>query len=336
VSRPGRAEQAAHAVLRRHVRSCWGLPGTALGRASAPPTPGDRWFVRWNYWWQAHLVDCLLDAHRRLPTAGHDVVARRVVRTIRLRNGGRWHNALYDDIGWLGLALQRGADVLGRRGVVRGIGTALLQAWRPATGGIPWQRGSDFLNVPANGPAAILLARAGAVPAATRIVDWIEDGLIRPDRLVMDGRHTDGRLGDVVYTYCQGVLLGARLELVLRAGRDPRPLHDLVAAVDAELAPGGVLIGDTEGDGGLFAGILARYLGQVALRLPGDGAADRACRETARRLVLVSADAAWRNAAGPDGPVFGSEWSEPVASSSLSVQLGGWMLLETAALLGGR
>ena len=46
-------------------------------------------------------------------------------------------------------------------------------------------------------------------------------------------------------------------------------MRRLVAAVDAHMAPGGVLVGAGGGDGGLFAGITARYLALVATELPG-------------------------------------------------------------------
>jgi predicted alpha-1,6-mannanase (GH76 family) len=88
-----------------------------------------------------------------------------------------------------------------------------------------------------------------------------------------------------------------------------------------------VLVGQGGGDGGLFAGILARYLALAARRLPPSPESD-----VARELVLTSARACWDNAA--DGPVFTSDWSSPDASSrDLSVQVGAWLLLEAAATL---
>ena len=86
------------------------------------------------------------------------------------------------------------------------------------------------------------------------------------------------------------VVLGAELELMgpASAGR----IAKLVQAVEQQLSDDGVLGGRGGGDGGLFGGILTRYLALVARRLPGD---DRT-RATAARLVRNSARAAWRNA----------------------------------------
>jgi predicted alpha-1,6-mannanase (GH76 family) len=94
-------------------------------------------------------------------------------------------------------------------------------------------------------------------------------------------------------------------------------------------------------NGGLFAGILARYLALAAVRLPMLGTTGG---EVASGLVPTSAESAWRNRAiARGGPLFGPEWSQPAVSPrsardprlerDLSVQLSGWMLLEAAAML---
>jgi predicted alpha-1,6-mannanase (GH76 family) len=110
-----------------------------------------------------------------------------------------------------------------------------------------------------------------------------------------------------------------------------------VRAVAEHCAPGGVIRGQGGGDGGLFAAILARYLALAARRLPGAEAA------VARSLVLTSADACWSGATETrDGPLFSAAWDVPAPRSplppnaverDLSVQIGGWMLLEAAATL---
>jgi predicted alpha-1,6-mannanase (GH76 family) len=119
------------------------------------------------------------------------------------------------------------------------------------------------------------------------------------------------------------------------------------------MAPGGILNGAGGGDGGLFAGITARYLALAATDLPGEDAENAAARDTARAIVLASAEAAWDNRQSVDGlPLFGPSWDIPaelpaagggqaqfvegaVNSSQtperdLSVQLSGWMLMEAA------
>jgi len=119
------------------------------------------------------------------------------------------------------------------------------------------------------------------------------------------------------------------------------------------MAPDGVLKGAGGGDGGLFAGITARYLALAATELPGEEKADVAARDTARAVVLASAQAAWDNRQDVDGlPLFSAFWDRtaevPRAGAEagkfiegavmesaaperdLSVQVSGWMLMEAA------
>jgi len=210
-------------------------------------------------------------------------------------------------------------------------------------GGIWWRRSDDLKNAPANGPAAILLARTGQVQFAAAIADWMAETLVDPESgLVRDGVRVapDGSIRAVeafVYTYCQGVHLGACVELAHRDGHH-RFVDRAVAVVDAmthRLAdPAGVLPGSDGGDGGLFAGITARYLTDAALRCPELAGA-------AARFALANAAAAWNGRAEiGGGPVFAADWKRPapepragVPEADLSVQLGGWMLLEAAARL---
>ncbi|OLR91205.1 glycoside hydrolase [Actinokineospora bangkokensis] len=344
-----RAAVAERAVRTRHLRRLWGLPGTALGVVGWPAAPAERLFGRWNYWWQAHLLDCLLDAHDRDPGGGRARVVRRVVRGVRTRNPG-WTNDYFDDMAWMGLALLRASDEVGldTRAAVSRLLVPLRGAWTDhGGGGIWWRRHDTFKNVPANAPAAILLARAGGARAdrqrARSMASWVHRALRDPDSgLVFDGLHVaeDGSVVDVTrvfYTYCQGVHLGACVEL---AADDPTGtwLHraaEVVHATAEHLAPEGVIEQTPGGDGGLFAGILARYLARSAPHLPGSAA------RVARGLVLDSADAAWHHRAiAPGGPLFGPDWSRPAdaarrgrAEQRLSVQLSGWMLMESAAHL---
>jgi len=336
-----RAEQAEDAVLHNHLRRLWGLPGTTLGVVAWPATLAARSFARWDYWWQAQLLDCLVDAFDRAPSAARRSRVTSVARGVRLRNFGSWTNAYYDDMAWLGLALHRADAVVGvRRPAAMGTLVGELEAaWcDEAGGGIPWRRGDVFRNVPANGPAAILLARTGNVDRARATADWIDAHLLDPDTgLVYDGLRPGDVLETTTYTYCQGVVLGAETELALRTGdaRHGRRVHRLVDAVVQHLSVDGVLPGAGGGDGGLFAGILARYLALVARQLPGRSTVDVQARTTAKDLVLSSAEAAWTHRGEVDGrPRFGQSWERPAGTErDLSVQLSGWMLLEAAVVL---
>lgn len=363
-----RADAAEGAVVERHMRRLWGLPGTTLGVVAWPPVRRERLFLRWHYWWQAHLLDCAVDAADRELTPKRRRRLNKVTRAHRTRNLGRWTNNYYDDMAWLGLALERAQrqHFVGNRGGIAQIETELFDAWAPAEGGgIPWRKKDDFYNAPANGPAAIMLARTGRLWRAQEMSDWMDLTLRDPRTgLIVDGVHSTralvgtGQNAEVeraIYSYCQGVTLGLETELAVRLGepRHANRVHTLVDAVENHLTRNLVITGGGGGDGGLFNSILARYLAVVAVELPGDSDADDHARELAAAIVLNSAEAAWKHRLEvEDKPMFGADWTRDarfpgqglhiatfaegtvrpseVPERDLSVQLGGWMLTEAA------
>jgi predicted alpha-1,6-mannanase (GH76 family) len=357
-----RAASSEAAVAQRHLKRLWALPGTQLGVVAWPATRRDRLFGTWHYWWQAHLLDCLIDAQQRDPQPQRHTEINRQVRAHRLRNNFRWTNSYYDDMAWLALALERADRIAGvqRSRALPKLADQFLKAWVPEDGGgIPWRKQDQFFNAPGNGPAGLFLARYGDhLKRAEQMGDWIDRTLIDPEtHLVFDGIKA-GSLVRAQYTYCQGVVLGLETELAKRTGAEVRArhatrVHSLVAAVNEHMAPSGVLKGTGGGDGGLFAGITARYLALVATDLPGDSADDAVARDTARAIVLSSAKSAWDYRQTVDGlPLFGAFWDrdaelpttggaqaqfvEGAVNASenperdLSVQLSGWMLMEAA------
>lgn len=382
-----RADLAESAVTERHASRLWGLPRTNLAVVSWPPTTKEQLFVRWHYWWQAHYLDCQVDATMRRDTKARRRTIADTIRGMKIRNLGKLvRNRYYDDKAWLSLALERVAelDKFKRGKQLDELENNLLAGVDSLTGVLPWRTGETFYNVPSNGPTAILMARQGKLDQARAIVDWIYENLLADNGLVMDGvrmRMHGPEIVPTTYTYNQGVLLGASLEIVLalreRAGLSDDEsvdsydtaskadesmtyvthIRSLVQAIALHMAsPQGVILGGGDGDGGLFKGILVRYLADVALRLPADSPSNIATRKVARRLVMASADSVWNHRLEVDGlPIFSSDWtadarlphnyglgpsSVPEAigmiridERDLSVQLSGWMLLEAAARL---
>ncbi|GLP81731.1 glycoside hydrolase family 76 protein [Mycobacterium antarcticum] len=353
-----RAGSAEAAIAKRHYRRLWRLPGTQLGVVAWPPTQKAQSFGTWHYWWQAHLLDCLVDAQIRDPQPERRVTIERQIRGQHWRNTGRWINDYYDDMAWLALSLERAGSQAGveRPKALDKLADQFLNAWVPEDGGgIPWRKQDQFFNAPANGPAGIFLARYDRLRRAQQMADWIDETLIDPDtHLVFDGIK-GGSMVRAQYTYCQGVVLGLEVELAARTqdARHADRVRRLVKAIADEMAPGGVIKGAGGGDGGLFNGILARYLALAATLLPEDGQEDTATRATAKELVLKSAHSAWDYRQTVDGlPLFGAFWdrnadlptaggkdaefvegavnASEVPERDLSVQLSGWMLMEAA------
>ena len=102
-----RADLAEAAVTSRHVRRLWALPGTALGVVGWPAVRRERLFLTWHYWWQAHLIDLAVDAAEREATPRRRRRVVRLTRSHRIRNLLGWTNNYFDDMAWLGLALER-------------------------------------------------------------------------------------------------------------------------------------------------------------------------------------------------------------------------------------
>ncbi|WP_101950586.1 glycoside hydrolase family 76 protein [Mycobacterium sp. 3519A] len=353
-----RAASAETAIAKRHLKKLWGLPGTQLGVVAWPASRRHRTFGIWHYWWQAHLLDNLVDAQVRDPQPERKTKIERQIRAHWLRNTG-WTNDYYDDMAWLALALERAGRLAGveKPGALKKLSEQFLNAWVPEDGGgIPWRKQDQFFNAPANGPAAIFLSRYDdRLRRAQQMSDWIDETLIDPEtHLVFDGIKA-GSLVRAQYTYCQGVVIGLDTELAART-KDPQHaerVHRLVKAVREHMAPDGIIKGAGGGDGGLFNGILARYLALVVTTLPRNGPADAEARDIAQTLVLTSAESAWENRQTVDGlPLFAAFWdrtaeipsaagteaqfvegavnASEVPERDLSVQLSGWMLMEAA------
>ncbi|MEU3012057.1 glycoside hydrolase family 76 protein [Nocardia asteroides] len=343
-----RADLAERAIVERHLRTLWGLPQRQLGALVWPGTVAEQSLTRWCYWWQAHLLDCAVDAAARAPTPERIDRVVAIARGIRTRNLTGWTNRYYDDMAWLALTLERADRLLGIRfgTAITDLRDALLEGWNPDLGAVPWRSGDSYYNTPAVGPTGIALARLGDLTRAGQLAEFLRTRLYDPATgLTLDGVHEpDGRVDHTVHTYCQGLAIGLETELALRTGESTH--HDrsaaLIAAAEDRLTSEGVIIAAAGDDSGLFMGILARYLAEAALAL-GDA--------TAARIVRTSARAAWDHRAEVDGlPLFGADWTRPVAvrdcpgnfllfakpstaeaanlDRDLSVQLSGWLLLE--------
>jgi predicted alpha-1,6-mannanase (GH76 family) len=353
---------AESAIVSRHLRSLWACPGTELGVVGWPATRRERGFASWHYWWQAHLIDCATDAANRAPTRARRKRIGAIARAHRIRNITGWTNNYYDDMAWLAIALERAERtqcITEARGALVALEKQLYEAWDPERGGgVPWRKQSDYFNAPTNGPAAIALARLGRHARAQEMADWIDETLRDPESgLILDGIHLPcGEIERPVFSYCQGVVLGLEADLAVHTG-EPRHIervHRLLAAVAEHMTTRGVINGGGGGDGGLFNGILARYLAMVAVLLPGEDSQQVADRHRAAAIVRESAAAAWANRLEVEGePLFGHNWSKPaqlpggrsgaghftaggsvtssrVPERDMSVQLSGWLLMEAA------
>jgi predicted alpha-1,6-mannanase (GH76 family) len=274
----------------------------------------------WHYWWQAHVLDALV-------RAGDLDRAVRLVRGIRHRNGGRVTNDYYDDMAWLGLALHglgAAGGPIGTGELVAELMASLRTGLRPEYGAVVWRRRDTYLNVPANGPTAILAARTGDTALARQLTTWLHANLVTPDGVVHDGLHPGGDLDATAWTYNYGTVIGADVAL----GELDRARRVAVVATRLVRADG-VLPDEGTGDRALFKGIFARYLGTL---LATDRDEPDKPDKPLRDLLLRNAAAAWA-ARSPDGLV-GPDWNRrPERPVELSAHLSGVLLLQTVATL---
>ena len=387
-----RADEAARSVTRMFGQRLFFLPGTHLAATLRPAGRFGNLTRPWHYWWQAHYLDCLVDTGRRelglagqppaafdgdaSPSAGR--LASRLLTGIQLRNLFTFVNNYYDDMAWLALSslrLEKLAEESGQpipRRHARIRKSLTLQFDSASTddlgGGTFWSTKRDFKNTPATAPVALYYARSGNPGKAQALLDWLDTRLFDAGRgLYLDGLRIgpggETTLENAVYTYNQGPVLGALLEL--GGGRNLERAAVVVDAVAGHLTladtgtgtatgtgggtgtvKGMVLRCEGTGDGGLFTGVLGRYLALAAR----DGRLPEATRTTAARLVTDTAEALWsgrRSVApgeslarrgGPGRLVFSYHPQRPATDTyppgtavELSTQLQAWMVLEAAA-----
>lgn len=307
----GERADAAQAALRANYLRPLGIPG--LGVAQSPPSLADR--LRGHYWWQAHLLDALVDRQLRRPTLANGIRIRLLPIGQRIANHGSLTNDYYDDMGWMALALLRA----GQRAQAERLWLSIKAGWNDNHGGgIPWRvQQPTYKNTPANGPAAILAARLGHRDWAKRIVQWMESVLLdTATGHVQDGidRTGDGALDTRQYSYNYGVALAAELEL----GRGEIAQRIAEAGI-ARCATNGVLHAEGRSDGPLFHGIFARYLALLGT-------------EPGRSVVLNTAAATWehRDSRGRFGP---DPQHLPTPPIELSAMVSAVMTLEAAVRL---
>lgn len=233
------AAAAAHSVMYRYVAPVAKVPGTLIGATQEPdPRPLSQRIMHWNYWWQAHLMDAMVDAGMRHAREGDSEQAhvwfkhaQAMIAGIRARNMGKVATSFYDDMAWLALAVER-MDSLsvqlkssGSR-IAQDAGTALMSQLRGgvasgldfAGGGVSWaKQHRDFVNMPATAPSALAFGQAADHETAFALWQWANEHLWDSERsLYIDGVHAkNGGLEPErsIHSYNQGTGLAGLLYL---------------------------------------------------------------------------------------------------------------------------
>ncbi|MFC5466307.1 glycoside hydrolase family 76 protein [Lederbergia graminis] len=308
---------------------------------SASDLPFDKNSQPFNYWWYAHTVDVLIDGYIR--TQKEDYVEKIIIliESVKRYNDDSLINDYYDDMEWMALALlrmyeQTKADYFKNK--VFTLWTDIKTAWNDHMGGgMAWRKTQlDYKNTPANAPAAILAARLYRnfhdetdLKWAQKIYEFNKKMLVNSETgFVYDGinRLGDGEIDkDWKFTYCQGVFIGAAIELHSITSEE-KYLEDARKTVTATLNQlvnaQGLLQDEGGDDAGLFKGILVRYLTLYYQQYQD---------EKVKSLLLYNAEQ--MKAAIQADQLIGTSWEQPKEQTQLSTYLSGMMLVESAAIL---
>lgn len=319
------------------------------GKYYAQDNAGNQTF---HYWHNAHAVDVLVDAYER---TGNDVYMQRInnlLTGMRETNPVRRNtfiNDFYDDMGWLGLSTLRAYD-LSKNTVQLDIVKTL---WQDILTGINDIQGRSlgwakhrlyFKNTPANGPAIIMglrLARSTGEQhykdTAVMLYDWLRSNLVDPvTGIVWDGVNPDnqGGMEKAIYTYNQGLFIGAALEMYADT-KNKKYLDDAVKTArtsmrSSQVAPGGILKPEGQGDGGLFKGIFVRYF----VKLVQNKDLSESDKKTMVNFLLNNAKKLNNSGVNHQTLLISPDWNSlPAATIDLSTQLSGMMLIEAMASL---
>jgi predicted alpha-1,6-mannanase (GH76 family) len=299
-----------------------------------------------HYWWNAHALDALIDASLRTRNPIYPQRMKTLLRGMRTANGGTYLNNFYDDMEWLALACLRAYELTGDPEYL----TVAEQLWVDIKGGLSsglfsWNKTCrpGCKNTIASTPAIILGARLHGLRSNAADFQMIQSVYANVKARVVDpatGAVWDGvnlTTGDVnraVYSYNQGMFMGAGLELYKLTGNSAY-LSDALRTANWALdsrSPGGMIFGTETGggDGGLFKGILVRYLALLAR----EGNIPDASRVRYREAIKHNANIL--NSVGLRRPemIAGANWAAPAGpTTDLSIQLSGLMLLEAAAVV---
>lgn len=346
--RPGQApidwEKAADSSTAALVEKFWNTSGSYFNEKNTSTV--------FHYWPQAHALDVLVDAYERTGKGEYKMLMDMWFTGVKQKNGNTFLNEFYDDMEWNALAMLRVYNATNDqkyKTAVDAVWADIKTGWNTTMGGgIAWRKSQLYYkNTPANAPAAILAARlyrkfgnASDLEWSKKIYNWLKEVLYNPSSgWVYDGINSDndGKKNTTwKFTYNQGTFIGAALELY-KITNDATYLNDAIAAANFTLSDAtltnmtdNLLRDEGGGDGGLFKGVFVRYFTQLIL---ADGMLSSDKKRYAD-FLKHNAQTLWNIGTDKSYLLYGSYWkNKPGATTDLTIQLSGAMLMEASALL---
>ncbi|MFD0767281.1 glycoside hydrolase family 76 protein [Mucilaginibacter lutimaris] len=305
--------------------------------------------TNYNYWPQAHTMDVFIDAFLRTKNDIYKQRIKSLLNGTKISNGNKLQNEYYDDMEWLALSTLRAYEATNDADYLAAATTLWTDIKTGVNsnqgGGIAWRKSQlDYKNTPANAPAIIFAARlyrlqknAADLDLAKQLYTWLKGTLVDPATgIVWDGINGDhdGQISKNKFTYNQGTFIGAALELYNVTG-DGNYLSDAVRTANAtikdlDVSPAGLLRNEGQGDGGLFKGILVRYL--TLLTLKEDVSSTD--RDAYAKFLKYNAETLFAKGISRPDFMVSPDWkTKPSGTTDLTTQISGVTTMEAAATL---
>ena len=302
--------------------------------------------LRFHYWWNAHALDALIDRYLRNREGA--ALMKDLLRGMRARNNGTYIIDFYDDMEWLAIATLRAYEATGDAEYL----DVSNELWEDIKGGrstngfggaIQWSKDcEECKNAISNTTAVLYAARryrlfgsAEDLQIARELFTWLKETLVDPaSGAVWDNLNANtGVIDRNAFSYNQGTYLAAALELHRSTG-EAGFMDDAIKTADyavSNTTDGVLYTGEAGGmDGGLFKGILMRYLTQLVRE--GDLPEDK--RAAYAGVIRSNAETLRQQGVNYQNLTVSTNWAfPPGVSTDYSTQLSGRMLAEVAATL---
>lgn len=304
-----------------------------------------------NYWWNAHMLDVLVDAYVRNANEQHKTQMKALLRGIKVMNGGTYVNVFNDDMEWLAMASLRAYEATADDeylAVANELWNEIKKSWSDVyDGGITWKSDAPLgKNACSNAPAAILALRLYNITQNPEDLQWAKDiyawqktTLVDPaNGLVWDNINTENGSEviqkDWIFTYNLGTYIGAA-HMLYEATNESVYLNDALktarsSMTSPKVTSEGLLRDEGQGDGGLFKGIFVRYFTELILQPD----LDNQTREDFIKFMRFNAETFYSKGIKRPGMMASPNWRQlPGSTTDFSTQLSGVMLIEAGAKL---